>query len=217
MEQLANRVASKIAKELSYPDEQKRVIAYGLIAIFQSLLMTTIVLLIGFILNTFIESAIMCFAVSILRKYSGGSHACSIASCTIIGIIFCTVFALISKMLGTVLTSPIFLLITGILIFGFALIIAILKAPVDSPNKPIRSVQKKKKMKNFTLIILIIYFVISMILLLNFNRSPAFISAFISLLFSVAWQMSSLTIPGKTILGGLDRLIYRVITFERRT
>lgn len=217
MEQLANRVASKIAKEMSYPEEQKRVIAYGLIAIFQSILMTTIVLMLGFILNTFIESAIMCFAVSILRKYSGGSHACSIASCTIIGIIFCTAFALLSKMIGAVLTSPIILIITAIFVFGAALIIAVLKAPVDSPNKPIRSVQKKKKMKSFTIILLFIYFVISMVLLLDFYRSTVFVSALISLLFSITWQMSSLTVPGKVLLEGLDRLIYGVITFERRT
>ena len=217
MEQLANKVATKIANELSYPEEQKNVIAYGLIAVFQSLLMTFIVLTLGLILNTFIESTILCFAVSILRKYSGGTHACSITSCTIIGVMVCTFFALVSKLLGPSMAHWVIMSISGVLVYVYAIAIALLKAPVDSPNKPIRTVQKKRKMKSYTIIVLAVYIVISTILLFNINRSPIFSSALISLFLSVIWQMSSLTLPGKIFLEGMDRLVYRVITFERRT
>lgn len=214
MERLANKVANRIALELSYPEEQKQVIAYGLIALFQTFLMTAIVLITGAILNIFIESAILCFAVAILRKYSGGAHASSIASCMIIGVVFCIGFGILIKTISQIGISPIILLILSILVFASAFYIAIRRAPVDSPNKPIRTEQKKRKMKIATNVLLSLYMLISTVLLFNFNLSPIFVSALLCLLLSVVWQMSSLTNPGKVFLKGLDRLIYRIITWE---
>ncbi len=214
MEQLANKVANKIASELSYPEEQKQVIAYGLIAIFQTLLMTIIVLVLGAILNIFIESAILCFAVSILRKYSGGAHASSIVSCTTIGVVFCIGFGMTCKALGAITMPWILLLGLCMLVFTFAFYIAIKNAPVDSPNKPIRTEQKKKKMKTATILLLFVYMVVSAILLFNDSRSPIFVSALLSLLLSIVWQMGSLTKPGKVFLEGLDRLVYRRILLK---
>lgn len=216
MERLANSVADKISLKLSYPEEQRKVIAYGLTALFQTFFMTAIVLLLGAILNIFIESAILCFAVAILRKYSGGTHASSIASCTIIGVVFCIGFGILIKTISQTGMSPIVLLILSILVFASAFYIAIRKAPVDSPNKPIRTEKKKRKMKTGTIALLSFYMLISTVLLFNISLSPIFVSALLCLLLSVTWQMSSLTSPGKVFLEGLDRLIYRIITFERR-
>jgi len=217
MERLASRIANKIALELSYKDEQKQVIEYGLIALLQTLFMTAIVLLLGSLFNIVIESMILCFAISILRKYSGGAHAGSIASCTIIGVVICVVFGMAMKYLGSLTISPVLLMFVIILVFVYALIIALRKAPIDSPNKKIRSEQKRKKMKDSTIILLLVYFLISMVFLFYINRSSVFSSALLSLLLSVVWQISSLTNPGKFVLEGLDRLVYRIISFGRRT
>ena len=147
MERLANRVANRISMELAYPEEQRQVIAYGLTAIFQTVFMTAIVLALGAVLHIFVESAILCFAVSILRKYSGGTHASSIGSCTIIGVVFCIGFGIALKALGVIAVSPVVLILASILTFGYAFFVAIKKAPVDSPNKPIRTEKKRKKMR----------------------------------------------------------------------
>ncbi len=211
------KVANRIALELSYPEEKRQVIEYGLLAIFQTVLMTVIVLALGAILHIFIEAAILCFAVSILRKYSGGAHASSMASCTIVGVIFCIAFGLAMKTLSTLEISFIMLVIASIIVFAFAFITAILRAPVDSPNKPIRTEQKKRRMKIGTLIVLFLYMLISTTLLFNYNQSPVYISALLSLLLSVFWQIGSLTGPGRVVLEGLDRVIYGIITFGRRT
>lgn len=216
MERLANRVADKISLILSYQEEQRKVIAYGLTALFQTFFMTAIVLLLGAILNIFIESAILCFAVAILRKYSGGTHASSIASCTIIGVVFCIGFGILIKTISQVGISPIILIVLSVLVFAAAFIIAIKKAPVDSPNKPIRNEKKKRKMKIGTITLLSLYLAVSAVLLYNYNLSTVFVSLLLCFLLSVAWQMSSLTSPGKVFLEGLDRLIYGIITFERR-
>lgn len=208
MERLANRVANKLASELSYTEEQKLVLVYGLIAIFQTVLMTAIVLLAGALLHAFIESAILCFAVSILRSYSGGAHASSIASCTIVGVVFCAGFGVAMSQMARLAIPLAVLTVLGGLVFVSAFYVAIQKAPVDSPNKPIRSESKKKKMKLATMVVLFLYLVVSAVLLFNYSRSSVFVSALLSLLLSVVWQMGSLTTPGRVFLEGLDRLVY---------
>ncbi len=214
MEQLANNFAKKIAKELSYSDEQQQILSYGMIAILQTLVMTAIVFFIGALIGTFIESAILCFAVSFLRKYSGGTHAKSIESCTIVGVLFCTIFGLVSKAMSQHVNSFLTLILLSSIVFLYAFIIARWKAPVDSPNKPIRSVAKRKRMKFMTLITLSIYFVISMALVFFHNNSLVYVSSLICILFSIVWQISSLTAPGDFVLENIDRLIYRIITLK---
>jgi accessory gene regulator B len=203
--------------ELAYPEEQRQVIAYGLTAIFQTVFMTAIVLVLGAILHIFVESAILCFAVSILRKYSGGTHASSIGSCTIIGVVFCIVSGIAMKALSTLAVPPGILVIACALTYATAFFVAIQKAPVDSPNKPIRTEKKRKKMKKATIIVISVYMVISAVLIFNSDRSVIFVGSLFCLLLSVIWQMSSLTNPGRIVLEGLDRLVYRIITFGRRT
>ena len=214
MERLANKIADKIALELAYPDERRQVLAYGLIAMLQTVLMTAIVLIAGALLNIFIESAILCFAVAILRKYSGGAHARSIASCTIVGVMFCIGFGFAMKSLGRVEITPVVLIIISVLTFSYALYIAIRKAPVDSLNKPIRTEKKRKNMKRATIVLISLYMVVSAILIFYLNRSAVFVSALFCLLLSVIWQMSSLTNPGKRFLENMDRLIYGIITWK---
>jgi accessory gene regulator B len=217
MEQLANKVANRIAMELSYPEEQEKVIAYGLVALLQTLVMTILTLLIGALCGIFIEAAVLCFAVSFLRKYSGGAHARSMGSCITIGVMFCIIFGLIIHGVSVFSVPLIAGIIPAFLVYSLALVVAIRKAPVDSPNKPIRTESKKKRMRIGTVLMLVFYMLISSILLIYWDRSTMIVGVFWCLLLSVMWQMGSLTNPGKVFLEQLDRLIYGIITFERRT
>lgn len=217
MEQLANKVANRIAMELSYPEEQEKVIAYGLVALLQTLVMTILTLVIGALCNIFMEAAVLCFAVSFLRKYSGGAHAKSMGSCITLGVMFCIIFGLIIHGVSVFYVPVIAGILTALLVYSFALVVAVKKAPVDSPNKPIRTESKKRRMRNGTILMIVFYMLISSVLLIYWNHSSIIVSAFWCLLLSVMWQMNSLTNPGKVFLEWLDRLIYGIITFERRT
>src|SRR5659263_735788 len=99
MEKLARKLASNIAIALNYGNEREQVIAYGLIAMIQIFVTVFLVLIIGIFTGVPIEALIICFSVSILRKYSGGAHAGSIEICISISVIYCVVFALISRRL----------------------------------------------------------------------------------------------------------------------
>ncbi|MHB1485803.1 MAG: accessory gene regulator ArgB-like protein [Saccharofermentanales bacterium] len=211
MDRLAARLASKIAQELSFSDEKRQVVEYGLIAILQSILIVTLVLLLGALFRIFMEAAILCFGVSILRKYSGGVHASTSLSCTMVTIIFCISGGLLMSLVSQTGILQLTLFIITLFVFIYAFIISFRNAPVDSPNKPIRTVLKKHKMKMYTIYILSSYFLISMILLYQ-SRSPFFISALLCLLLSVLWQISTLTKPGKIVLESVDHLIYKTFT-----
>ncbi|MHB8963849.1 MAG: accessory gene regulator ArgB-like protein [Saccharofermentanales bacterium] len=214
MEKLANRISMKIASELSYSQEQQEVIEYGLIALIQTVLMVAIVLSIGAAIGIFLESAIVCFGVSFLRKYSGGAHASSILSCTIISTILCISFALLGSFLGGIITSDAILSLLVILTYSFAVVVVITKVPVDSPNKPIVSEAKRRRLKIRTLIVITAYILVSAGLFFGRNYLEYAAGALICLLISVAWQMGTLTGPGNFLVEGSDRLVYRVITLK---
>jgi accessory gene regulator B len=143
MEKLARKLASEISKSLGYDEEKTQVIAYGLIAIIQAIVTVSLVLLGGLIAGTPVEALIICFSISILRKYSGGAHVSSIELCTALGTIYCIIFSSISKYLLTpILNTYIFLfIIAAAYTLSFLAIFKL--APVDSPNKPIKSEKKK--------------------------------------------------------------------------
>ncbi|MHB1452386.1 MAG: accessory gene regulator ArgB-like protein [Saccharofermentanales bacterium] len=214
MEKLANRISMKIASELSYSQDQQEVIEYGLIALIQTVVMMITVLLLGLILGIFIEAAVVCFGVSILRKYSGGAHASSIMSCTIISTILCIGFAFLGRVLAEVATSDISMILITLSAYLFAVFITITKVPVDSPNKPILSAKKRLRLKVRTLIVLTVYLLISAVLIFSRNLLDHAASASVCLTIAIAWQMGTLTGPGSILVEGSDRLVYRIITLK---
>jgi accessory gene regulator B len=102
------------------------------------------------------------------------------------------------------------MLIASTVIFIWSFYIVCKYAPVDSPRKPIRTETKRARMKKDSLIVLSVYLVILPVLLAIGLQKEAFNSYGISLLFGVAWQILSLTLPGAFLLHSVDKL------FERR-
>ena len=99
MEKLAKKLANNISVSLGYDDEKEKVIAYGLTGIIQIIVTVLLVFVIGIIVGTPMEALIICFSISILRKYSGGAHVSTIGLCTTLGVTYCVAFSLISKYL----------------------------------------------------------------------------------------------------------------------
>lgn len=193
MEKIARKLASNIAFSLGYDDEKEAVIAYGLIAIIQIILTVLLVLLFGILVGAPVEALIICFSVSILRKYSGGAHASNAELCTLFTVLYCTLTAVIAKKILTGIYYPVPMAIIVLIIFCFAFLVVYKFAPVDSPNKPIRTKNKKKRMRKGSFIILVIYFVISAMLFILSYKSDLFKSYGISMLIGISWQTFTLT------------------------
>lgn len=205
MEKLARGLASRIALSLGYDSEKEAVVAYGLIAIVQISVTILLALLFGFLVGAPVEAMIVCFSVSMFRKYSGGAHAHDADFCTIVSVVYCTLAAAVSKALSPYY-HPNFMLVAIIIVYGATYYIAYKHVPVDSPNKPIKSEKKIKRMRSGSFMIITAYLALQLFFYFASNQLPAFRSYGISLLLGVSWQTFTLTLLGAILLNKLSEL-----------
>ena len=205
MEKWVRRLTSKIAASLGYDAEKEAVIAYGLLAIVQVAVTVLLALILGFLVGAPAEAMIVCFSVSILRKYSGGAHAYDADFCTVMSILYCGLAAWVSKLLSP-FYYPFAMAAAAALVYGLAFYIVHRYAPVDSPNKPITNPVKIRRMRKGSKIVLSIYAALQLVFLLLAARYPDCRSFGISLLLGVGWQALTLTPLGAILLDKLNDL-----------
>lgn len=202
IENICKKISDYIAQELNFDDDKKAVINYGIFAFIQIGICIALVIIFGFIFNVAIEALIISFTISILRKSSGGVHASSPERCAIIGTVSSVGMALICKYMNVSLG---FVMLIGSIIFIWSYYIVYKLAPVDSIAKPIKSIEKRKRLKKVSIKILSAYIIIIIINVLcyicfkNFNLLTYSLCIYMGLL----WQIFSLTKSGHLILGKL--------------
>ena len=204
MEKLARKLAGRIAKTLDYDNEREQVIAYGLIAIIQTFMTVALVLAGGLIIKAPAEALIICFSVSTLRKYSGGAHVSFIELCTFTAVVYCILLAAVSKYFLAPRMDTYFMSALTAAVFALSFLIVYKLAPVDSPNKPIKTEKKKKRMRKGSFITLFIYLALSAVFLLLSLKNESCRAYGISLLFGISWQIFTLTKYGSYFLNGID-------------
>lgn len=213
IEKIASLISENVSRELGYDEEKKAVVQYGTYALIQTLISIFTVFIVGLILGVALEALVFLFTVSILRKYSGGAHSDSSNICTMLGIIMSSLAGLLVnlKLLNNININWIIGFI--VVIFGMAYYIILKYAPVDTPNKRIKTDKKRKRMLNESLKILTIYLFIVLcgaIVYYNFNLGIAK-SIIMSLLFGVIWQCITLTSMGELLLNSLDSFIHKLL------
>jgi len=210
MEKLSKNIAAKLAADLDYDNDKKEVMAYGAFALIQMFISIVLVMIFGLIFHVAIEALIISFTASILRKYSGGVHASSPNTCTFLGIVVCVGFALIIKLFLAPLIDIKVLLIIAIPAFIWSYYMIRKLAPVDTPNKPIKREEKRKRMKKGALMVLELYFfiiIINMIVYLYFNLNMVIVYS-VCIIFGVAWQVLTLTKSGHQAIEKLDLFLH---------
>jgi accessory gene regulator B len=206
METLARKWAHKIAFELKYDDEKEQVVAYGMIALVQIVITTFMVAVLGFLFKVPLQALLLCWAVSLLRKYSGGAHLQTMEACTLMSIILSLLLALLATHILPIFVQAPLLLALIFIVYGLAFFICLKKAPVDNANKPIRTAAKRKRMKKYTMLVLFAYFIISIILFVVKDYLAIFSALNFSLLLAVIWQVITLTNFGKYTFSQIDKL-----------
>lgn len=205
MEKYVRRQANRIATSLGFDDEKEAVVAYGLIAIVHIAVTVLLALLFGFLAGAPLEAMIVCFSVSILRKYSGGVHAHDAEFCTVLSVVYCTLAAAASKGLAQAY-SPAVMLAACIAVYASAYWIVWRYVPVDTPNKPIKTEKKIRRMRRGSYVIVSTYLSLQLLFYIMGTGRPAFRSCGISLLLGVAWQIFTLTPLGAILLNKLNDL-----------
>ncbi len=213
MENLSSNIANKIALELNMDNDKREVIAYGTFALLQTVLSIFLTITIGYLFHVAIESIIILFTVSILRKYSGGAHASSPANCTFIGIIICIGQAISMSVIANMWEKLNVITILVMIIFAWSYYIIYKLAPVDSLSKPIKRKEKKKQMKKKSFIVLTMYFTITIFMLivyLKLKKTEFFIYV-LCINSGIAWQTFTLSKRGHLFVKKIDNIFDYII------
>lgn len=202
IENICEKISGYIAQELNFDDDKKSVINYGIFGFIQMGICIALVIIFGFIFNVTIEALIVSFTTSILRKSSGGVHAQSPERCAVIGTVSTVCMALICKYINI---SFIFSILIGSIIFIWSYYTVYRLAPVDSMAKPIKSIEKRKRLKKTSIMILSVYLIVVVIDILYYlvTKDSKSLTYLLCIYMGLLWQVFSLTKSGHLILGKL--------------
>jgi len=208
LERISNDLASKIALFLNFDKENEEVLAYGAFNLIHTLWSVFLITVFGVLFSSLPIILIIALTVAVLRKFSGGAHATSPNRCAVISVIVFGTLSLIIKY-GAIYPSILSIILYQIISFIFTYIILYKYCPVDTPNKPIRKQELRKKFRKTSFIILFLLFSVTVLLWIGFLKTHAsfILISIISICTGMLWQSITLTIIGHFIVVKLDILL----------
>lgn len=211
IEALASRIADGLASQLNLDSEKRSVIAYGLIGILQVTSLFLMVVIIGLITGTLYESLIVFSSVGFMRKSTGGAHARTMWGCNTVSVLSIVLLAFLSRyILGEPISLAINIGIT-ISVFLLAFIIFHKRVPMDSPNKPIVSIEKIRRLRRESFTKLIVFLLLTIIIILFAENTNRFYSIASSIRLAIIWQVITLTENGALLLARMDAAVNSVL------
>jgi accessory gene regulator B len=218
MERLTCIIADKISLELKLDSDRKEIIAYGIFAILNMTFSIALVIMFGWIFGVLIESLIVSFSGSILRKYSGGVHASSPGNCTAAGTIIVIGQALLISCIMTTFKNLSLVIFLGLTTFAWSYYKIIKLAPVDSPSKPIKTPKKRHRMKKGSILVLTAYVAIVIINIIMFilTHKVKFLVFSLCIYGGTTWQTFTLTNRGHLTFKKIDAFLNQISNFIGR-
>lgn len=204
MEKPTRRLAEAVGRSRGSTAEQIAVMAYGLGALGQMLLIGALVLAIGLCFGFAAESMVVFWAVGILRSATGGAHSQSYVCCLVISTAAISLLASAAFWLGTAANGP---LLWAACALAMAVCAAVIwrRAPVDTPNKPIRRPQKIARLRRRAFVTLGAYAAAGALLFFLSIRWHPGAGLAVALVLSAMWQTLMLTRGGAAAIRGADR------------
>jgi accessory gene regulator B len=210
---IASSITGKISNNLDLDNDQKEVIQYGAFMLIQTIVSIAVTLISGLIFGVLTEIIVISFASGLFRKNSGGAHASSPGRCILLGTITFTLLALLIKLIINININ--ILVIAIIATFMFSYCIVIKKCPVAAPTKPIKNIEKRKKLKRKTMNTLHFYFITCFILSYFYFslNNLLFLKLIMCVALGVFWQTVTLTTVGGNAMHTIDDF-FRTFTKE---
>lgn len=211
IEKLAHNLAEKIALQLEYDEDRKAVLAYGLMAISQISTIFIIISIIGVLFDIWYESMIIFLGVGIIRKSTGGAHASTMNSCTLISVFSISMLSMISRYLLGISVNIYINLGVTIIVYIMCFIIFYRRVPVDTPNKPIVKAEKIKRLRKQSFLLLTVGLILSIICIILTKYDTRFYSIAVSIRLAMLWQLMTLTKTGAAVLSKIDSHITTLV------
>lgn len=211
IEVLASKIADGIASQLSLDQEKRSVIAYGLIGLLQITTLMLIIIIIGIVSKTLYESLIIFLSVGFMRKSTGGAHSKTMGGCNTVSVLSIALLALTSRYLFNSPIDRFSNLVITIVVFIIGYIIFYRRVPIDSPNKPIVTEVKIRRLRKESFIKLFMFFVITVCSILLVDTHERFYSIASSIRVAIIWQTMTLTEKGISLLSNMDLIVNRLL------
>lgn len=206
MERLAARLAESISGAMHYDQDKQEVIAYGLIGLFQILVIAAAITVIGLLADFWYEAVLIFLGVGLLRKCMGGVHAQTLLGCTVISIVSISALSALCRYL--LLSVPVSVAVpAAVVLTGCCFWIAFRKVPVDTPNKPITRPEKRKRLRRQSFVTIAIYGAVCVSLACFSVYHPRLLSLSYAVLCALLWQTFTLTGAGAAAVHMLDALL----------
>jgi|GEM_PF-1367709 len=204
---MIERISPRIAGILGLTTEQEEILSYGLLLIRSTLLSLAAVVLAGVIAGNLLGALLISLVVAILRIFGGGAHCdteyrCAVTSAVIfggLGFFAPRLVEWVKPEYVEVLTVQLILISTYIW------------APLASPQKPIQSVEHRRKFRFLSYAAILM---LTGIMFWTFYLDYVLISTCIAIGFG--WQSLLISPAGSKLIGGFDWLLARIDLGIRR-
>lgn len=187
---IAVALSNVITRELNFDNVKRAKISYGLETIIGAIIKSVGFPVIFFLFGVLKQSLIALFTVAILRYVSGGMHLKTFIGCFMVSTAVLVSIGMLSKVL--VINDYLYYILNIV-----SLVIIILRSPVDPPEKPIKTKQKRYVMKLISIFILLLLIYISRTIENDVKNS---------ILLAIYIQALTLTGWDKTIYKYIDQL-----------
>lgn len=183
----AQALAGYLAKSLGYDEERRSVMAYGLGALFQMLLLLVCSLIFGLLADCLPEAMILFWGVGLLRRSTGGVHSSTYLGCVCVSLTsICGLAALCRYAVPVTAHWAVYALAGIVPAFGCLTAVAWKKAPRGTANKPIDRPEKIARLRRQCFLTIALYGVVAAALLISAQSRPRLIGA-MSAMVAVAW------------------------------
>lgn len=204
MEKAAHDLSEKIAFYMQYDEEKKAVIEYGLIAILNIMVIGLIISFISIFYHMWFESILIFLGVGVLKKSTGGAHAETMLGCIIISVFSITLLAAASRYMLSFKLNIYMNIGMTILITALSCIIFYRLVPVATANKPIKKLEKIKRLRQQSFILVGFYTVISILMIILAPTYYRLNSLAFSMHFVLIWQTFMVTRFGQRFISLFD-------------
>lgn len=188
---IAVTLSNVIARELNFDNVKRAKISYGLEAVIGAIIKSVFFPVVFFGFGVLKQSLIAMFTIAILRYASGGMHCKTFIGCLIVS---ASVLVSIGTIANVLVINDYLYYVLNIVSF---LIIA-LRSPVDPPEKPIKTKQKRYVMKLISIIMFLLLIYISSKIIENDVKNSIILAIYIQALTLTGWD--------KTIYKYIDQL-----------
>jgi accessory gene regulator B len=212
IERLCKSIICNIYNISDMDNNEKEIIEYGALILMLKLIGVLMVVIFSLIFGVLLEALVFYFTTCTLRKYSGGVHSNSSIRCITIGTfvsIICPMF--INEVYIYSQLNLIILFTLMSLIFCYYTIFKL--SPVDSPAKPILSMEFRKQLKGKSVLTMLIMSIILIMLITLYINYKHLILLKLSqcICLALLWQCFTLTTAGHIIMEKVDNILKYII------